>query len=115
MRKTYNAKHVTAAIQLNPTHITARHTAKQQSQAMLAQIGLAAGMIFSPEFAQFGELASQGVQLLFLKFGRDAESQSDRLGVEYSTKIGYDAEEMAGFFDTLDRLRKNSGGDEACL
>ena len=93
-------------------HITARHSAKQYSNAMLAQIGLAAGMIFSPELAQFGELASQGVQLLFLKFGRDAESQSDRLGVEYSTKIGYDAQEMAGFFSTLDRLRENAGGEE---
>jgi predicted Zn-dependent protease len=93
-------------------HITARHSAKQYSNAMLAQIGLAAGMIFSPEFAQFGDIASQGVQLLFLKFGRDAESQSDRLGVEYSTKIGYDAQEMAGFFNTLDRLRVNAGGEE---
>jgi predicted Zn-dependent protease len=93
-------------------HITARHSAKQYSNSMLAQLGLAAGMIFSPEFAQFGDVASQGLQLLFLKFGRDAESESDRLGVEYSTKIGYDAEEMAGFFGTLDRLRKNSGGEE---
>lgn len=93
-------------------HITARHSAKQYSNAMLAQIGLAAGMIFSPELAQFGDLASQGVQLLFLKFGRDAESQSDKLGVEYSTKIGYDAQEMAGFFSTLDRLRENAGGEQ---
>lgn len=93
-------------------HITARHSAKQYSNAMIAQIGLAAGMIFSPELAQFGDLASQGVQLLFLKFGRDAETQSDQLGVEYSTKIGYDAHEMAGFFNTLDRLSKNSGGEE---
>jgi predicted Zn-dependent protease len=51
----------------------------------------------------------QGMQLLFLKFGRDAETQSDKLGVEYSTLIGYDAREMAGFFGTLDRL---SGGSE---
>jgi predicted Zn-dependent protease len=93
-------------------HITARHSAKQYSNAMLAQLGLAAGMIISPELAQFGDLANTGVQLLFLKFGRDAESQSDQLGVEYSTKIGYDAEEMAGFFSTLDRLRKNAGGEE---
>src|SRR5690606_40882474 len=47
--------------------------------------------------------------LLFLKFGRDAERQSDKLGVEYSTKIGYDAEEMAGFFNTLERLGGESG------
>ena len=90
-------------------HITARHSAKQYSNAMLAQVGLAAGIIFAPELAQFGELASQGVQLLFLKFGRDAEKQSDKLGVEYSTKIGYDAEEMAGFFSTLERLSAESG------
>lgn len=92
-------------------HITARHSAKQYSNAMIAQIGLAAGMIFSPEFAQFGDLAQTGVQLLFLKFGRDAEKQSDRLGVEYSTKIGYDAQEMAGFFQTLDRISTQAGGE----
>ncbi len=93
-------------------HITARHSAKQYSNAMLAQIGLVAGMALSPEFAQFADLAQNGVGLLFLKFGRDAESQSDKLGVEYSTKINYDAQEMAGFFQTLDRLQKNAGGEE---
>lgn len=93
-------------------HITARHSAKQYSNAMLAQIGLVAGMALSPEFAQFADLAQNGIGLLFLKFGRDAESQSDKLGVEYSTKINYDAQEMAGFFQTLDRLQTQSGGDE---
>jgi predicted Zn-dependent protease len=90
-------------------HITARHSAKQYSNAQLAQIGLIAGSVISPEFAQLAEYASAGVQLLFLKFGRDAESQSDKLGVEYSTKIGYDADEMAGFFTTLDRLSEGGG------
>ena len=93
-------------------HITARHSAKQYSNAMLAQIGLVAGMVLSPEFAQFADLAQNGIGLLFLKFGRDAESQSDKLGVEYSTKINYDAREMAGFFETLDRLSAQSGGEE---
>jgi predicted Zn-dependent protease len=93
-------------------HITARHSAKQYSNAMLAQIGLVAGMALSPEFAQFADLAQNGIGLLFLKFGRDAESQSDKLGVEYSTKINYDAQEMAGFFQTLDRLQTQSGGEE---
>ena len=91
-------------------HITARHSAKQYSNAMLGQVGLIAGSVISPEFAQMADVAQQGLQLLFLKFGRDAESQSDKLGVEYSTKIGYDAAEMAGFFQTLDRL--SSGGEE---
>lgn len=93
-------------------HITARHSAKQYSNAMLGQVGLVAGSIISPEFAQMADVAQQGLQLLFLKFGRDAESQSDKLGVEYSTKIGYDAAEMAGFFKTLDRLSTKAGGEE---
>jgi predicted Zn-dependent protease len=93
-------------------HITARHSAKQYSRAMLGQIGLVAGSVISPEFAQFADIAQTGLQLLFLKFGRDAESQSDKLGVEYSTKIGYDASEMADFFSTLDRLGSQSGGEE---
>ncbi len=90
-------------------HITARHSAKQYSNAMLGQVGLVAGSIISPEFAQVADIASTGLQLLFLKFGRDAESQSDKLGVEYSTKIGYDASEMADFFTTLDRLSAKAG------
>lgn len=93
-------------------HITARHSAKQYSNAMLGQVGLIAGSIISPEFAQMADVAQQGLQLLFLKFGRDAESQSDKLGVEYSTKIGYDASEMADFFSTLDRLSSQAGGEE---
>ncbi|MBB4080300.1 putative Zn-dependent protease [Lewinella aquimaris] len=90
-------------------HVTARHTVAQQSKQQLAQIGLIGGMILSPELASQGQSLMQGMQLLFLKFGRDAESQSDQLGVKYSTAIGYDSHEMAGFFNTLDKL---SGGSE---
>jgi len=90
-------------------HVTARHTAKQQTKQTLAQVGLVGAMIASPKFAQYGQQASQALGLLFLKFGRDHESQSDMLGVEYSTKIGYDSHEMADFFQTLRRLSEQSG------
>jgi len=93
-------------------HITARHSVSQQSKAMLGQVGLIGAMVINPQLAQFGEAASQGLGLLFLKFGRDAERQSDQLGVEYSTKIGYDAAEMAGFFQTLERKGQASGAEE---
>ncbi len=89
-------------------HITARHSAKQQTKAQLAQVLFIGGMIASPAFRTFAQSAQQGLGLLFLKFGRDAESQSDRLGVEYSTKIGYDADQMANFFKTLKRMRGKS-------
>jgi predicted Zn-dependent protease len=90
-------------------HVTARHSAKQYSKQIVGQLGLIVGVVVSEEFRKYADVASQGLGLLFLKFGRDAESESDRLGVEYSTKIGYDAHEMADFFQTLNRL---SGGPE---
>jgi predicted Zn-dependent protease len=90
-------------------HVTARHTAQMQTQQMLGQIGLIGLMVASPRLAQFGEQLSQGMQLLFLKFGRDHESQSDQLGVDYSSKVGYDAKEMAKFFVTLRRISDKAG------
>lgn len=90
-------------------HITARHSVIQQRNMILGQIGIIAGVILVPELGQFIEPLSQGMQLALLSFGRDAERQSDKLGVEYSTKIGYDASEMAGFFETLKRQQAGSG------
>lgn len=89
-------------------HVTARHSAQQYSRAQLAQVGLGVGMVFMPDIA--GEVAQLGVQMLFLKFGRDDERQSDDLGVEYASKLGYDAKQMANFFNTLDRMRPSSDG-----
>lgn len=90
-------------------HITARHSAAQMSKQQLMGVGLIAGMIIKPEFAKFSDMAQQGLGLLFLKFGRDDESQSDMLGVDYSSQIGYDSHEMADFFEVLSRLQAKSG------
>ena len=90
-------------------HIAARHSAQQYSKAQLAQVGFIIGVIASEKFRQFANEAQTGLTLLFLKFGRDHESQSDKLGVEYSTKIGYDAHYMADFFKTLARMRDQAG------
>ncbi|MGK0365034.1 MAG: putative Zn-dependent protease [Saprospiraceae bacterium] len=91
-------------------HITARHSAKQMRNATLAQVGVIASAIAFPrQFQQFGDLAQNGLGLFLLKNGRYAESQSDVLGVHYSTKIGYDAKEMAEFFNTIRRLSEDSG------
>ena len=90
-------------------HITARHSVEQQRNQVLGQLGLLTSVILLPELQPFAESASQGLGLLFLKFGRDAEKQADQLGVEYSSRIGYDAVEMAGFFNTLKRMEQQSG------
>jgi len=93
-------------------HVTARHSAKQYTKAQIAQLGLGVGTILSEDFRKYSGLAQVGVGLIFLRFSRDAERQSDDLGVEYSTKVGYDAREMGNFFHTLDQMNpsEDKGG-----
>jgi predicted Zn-dependent protease len=90
-------------------HVTARHGAEQQSKGQLAQLGLGLGSVLSEDFNRFSGIAQLGVGLLFLKFSRGQESESDRLGVEYSTRLGYNAHEMANFFRTISRLSGEGG------
>ncbi len=94
-------------------HVNARHSAIQYSRAQLAQVGLGIGAIFSEDFRKYAGLAQFGVGLLFMRFSRDNERQADDLGVEYSTKAGYDANYMAEFFNTLERM--NPGSDQSGL
>jgi len=89
-------------------HITARHSAQQLSRAQLAQIGMGVGMIFSETFRDLAQLAQFGIGMLFLSFSRDNERQADDLGVEYSSKAGYDSTHMANFFETLNRMGSSS-------
>lgn len=92
-------------------HVTARHSAKQYSKQLFYQGLFVVGMVASKEFRQFSDAASQSLGLLFLKFSREDETESDHLGVEYSTRVGYDAKEMANFFKTLDRMGQQSGSE----
>ncbi|WP_372950103.1 M48 family metalloprotease [Mariniphaga sp.] len=89
-------------------HITARHTVSNQSKQQLGQLILIGGMIASEEFREFAGYAMQGMQLLFLKFSRDNEREADRLGVEYASKIQYDAQKMADFFNVLNKMNMAS-------
>ncbi len=93
-------------------HISYRHGVEQQRNAILGQVGIIAGIIIAPDLAKFAGVASQGMQLLLLKYSRDAEKEADELGVEYSSKIGYDANEMAKFFSTLERASAGSESAE---
>jgi predicted Zn-dependent protease len=89
-------------------HITARHTVSNQSKQQLGQLILIGGMIASEEFREFAGYAMQGMQLLFLKFSRDNEREADWLGVEYASKIKYDAQKMADFFNVLKKMNMAS-------
>jgi predicted Zn-dependent protease len=90
-------------------HVTARHSVEQMSRAQLAQIGLGVAAIASEDFRQYAGLASQGLSILFLKFGRDDENQSDSLGLRYMTRADYNPYEMPKVFATLDRVTQSQG------
>ena len=90
-------------------HVTARHSVEAMSRAQLAQLGLGVAAVASEEFRQYAGLASQGLGILFLKFGRDDENQSDALGLRYMTRAGYDPYQMPKVFSTLDRVTRAQG------
>lgn len=90
-------------------HVTARHSVEQMSQQQLAQLGLGVAAAASEDFRPYAGYAAAGLQVLFLKFGRDDERQSDDLGLRYMTRAGYDPEEMPNVFRTLERMQDASG------
>lgn len=85
-------------------HITARHMVSRHAKQTLGQLFLIGGMIASEEFRKYGEYAMAGMELIFLSFSREDEREADRLGVEYTARIGYDAGKMADFYRVLVRM-----------
>ena len=91
-------------------HVTARHGADRYTKQILLGVGLGVGSVLSETFANYAGIAGGAGQLLLMKYGRDDERQSDELGVEYATALGYDTRDMGEFFHTLDRLSPGDGG-----
>ena len=92
-------------------HVTARHSASAQSKQMLGVLGLGIGMAVSPSLRRGGDALSSAFGLLFLKFGRDQETQADGLGLRYLLRRDYKAEEMLDVFRMLDGVTTAAGGD----
>jgi predicted Zn-dependent protease len=88
-------------------HVTARHSVNQISKQQLAQLGFGLGGVLFPEVQQLGPVLGAGVELLFLKYGRDHERQADELGDKYLRAGSYAASEAADVFAALERA-----GDE---
>ena len=91
-------------------HVTAKHSVQQLSRAQLATGLLGVGSILSSEVAAVAGIASQGLGILFLKYGRDAETQADDLGFKYSLSQGYDVRAMRTMFEMLGRVSGASSG-----
>lgn len=89
-------------------HVVARHSVEQMSQRVLFT-GFGLTDRLAKRFPVIGGVATAPINLGLLKYSRDQENESDRLGVEYSTRIGYDARAMADFFHTLGAMSAQSG------
>jgi predicted Zn-dependent protease len=85
-------------------HVTARHAAQAYTRQAQAGIGLAILGIFVPSAQPFTDLGAAGLSVLFLRHGREAELEADRLGVEYGSSAGYDPSGVPRFLATLARV-----------
>jgi predicted Zn-dependent protease len=85
-------------------HITARHAAQAYTRQMQAGIGLTILSIFVPSTAPFADLSATGLGVLFMRHGREAEIEADRLGVEYGSGAGFDPSGVPRFLATLARV-----------
>jgi len=97
-------------------HAAARHTAKQMSKGMLMQ-GLVVATSVATNDSSYGDLAVGGAsivaQLTLMKYGRGAELESDKYGMRYMSKAGYDPQGAVTLQETFVRL--SEGRDEDWL
>jgi predicted Zn-dependent protease len=93
-------------------HVAARHYVETQAKGELAQIGMIAGSIFLGGIPGMilQNTAGLGLAAGFSKFSRDAESEADRLGVQYLYAAGYDPNAMATMFEKLASENKKKPG-----
>lgn len=89
------------------SHVALRHGTNQASKAYLAQAGLdILRNIAGGADADLGHIVDSiggaGANMLFLKFGRTAETQADLEGAHIMANAGYDPRDMANFFKTLE-------------
>jgi predicted Zn-dependent protease len=96
-------------------HVVGRHASKRAAQQQFGQLGLIVGAVGAQSI--FGGNAGESVLntvgsaagLLFLRYGRDDERESDDLGVEYSSILRYQSAEGARFFRSLVRMSEQAG------
>ena len=94
-------------------HAVAKHGDERMSQALLAQLGVAAlGSAMGKDPSLTGQLFLQafgiGSQVGMLAFGRNQESEADHLGLVFMAMAGYDPHNAVNFWQRL--ASQKSGG-----
>lgn len=109
LRRTRNDSELAGILAHEITHVTLRHGTNQASKAMLAQmplqiLGGRLGGGLGGNLARLG--LSFGLNSLFLKYGRGAETQADVGAVQLMRRAGYNPHGLVSFMQTLN----NRGG-----
>ena len=95
-------------------HAAARHSAQQQSRAMLMQVGVI-GTAVAASDSDYGGLIAGGANLLaqmgLARYGRNAELESDLYGMQYMSKAGYDPQGAVDLQETFVRLSEGRRSD----
>lgn len=89
-------------------HVAARHVVENQGKQSLLNYGMIAGIIFgggilAPILQNGGGFLQA---LIGSKYGRGAEVEADKLGVQYMYAAGYDPNAMATMFEKLAAMNK---------
>jgi beta-barrel assembly-enhancing protease len=96
-------------------HVTDRHGAEHIAKAELTQ-GLTAATVIAtydpnnPSTQSAAAMAALVGQLINLKYGRNDELESDRLGVKYMAQAGYDPRGMLRVMEVLAEASRGRGG-----
>jgi hypothetical protein len=101
------------------SHVALRHGTAQASKAGSpgVQLGAIGGAILGAIIGgNAGDILAQGTQLglgaYMLKFSREYETQADILGAQIMARAGYDPNDLARMFETIEKQGGSRGGPE---
>src|SRR5437870_5336597 len=93
-------------------HVAARHAMENEAKMRALNIGMLAGILLGGPI--IGNVLYNGGSffegMAFLRFSRAAESEADKLGVQYMWAAGYDPGAMATMFEKLEAKNKKKPG-----
>jgi hypothetical protein len=98
------------------SHVLLRHGTAQASKATKYEVGQVAGAVLGAIIGGgWGQVISQGTQFglgtAFLRFSREYERQADIEGAQIMARAGYDPNDMANMFKTIQK-QGGSGGPQ---
>ena len=91
-------------------HVLARHSMQQMAKSgLLSGLVNAAVVATSDGTGNSGQIAQMVGQVVQTKYGREAESQSDRIGIQLMLEAGYKPEALLSVMEVLAESMKGGG------